>query len=472
MKVSKSRRRRSCNENEEKGRGDKLSNIPEYILYHILSFLDMKYVIQTSMLSRRWRYLWTSVSYLDFNDRVFVQCLESNTKNYPYRCFTEFVTRVLFFRHSSPIQKFVLSSYYDSCGTFHVDSWIRAAVQRNIQTLDLQFYPKSSLLELPQCLFNCTTLTSLALDFSLGLDEEPKRIVVPLPDSINLTGLRYMLLRSIGMMSTKSIDKVLSGCPVLEKLVIMRCQFVESKCLAISSPRLKHLELDMLEHYYSNPYSWRITVYAPSLISMRCKDFYCHDYSFENISLLETAEMEIEPRMTKVFPDNDDAKHMVKWLKELYNVKVLILNDTFLEAIGNAPEDLKVSVGPFSNLRRLELAAVIDIPHLQVLAYILEKSPNIEVLVVEAIETHRCPGDWGEGLTLQHLVSIKVRGVQGCFGEVDFLKILLEKATALRKMTIFTDEEFLSDINVFTNSLLTCPRASANAKIFVHHTKP
>ncbi|KAK8514939.1 hypothetical protein V6N12_001104 [Hibiscus sabdariffa] len=46
-----------------------LDNLPDPILCHILSFLPARDAVRTSILSRRWRYLFTSsISKLDFHD--------------------------------------------------------------------------------------------------------------------------------------------------------------------------------------------------------------------------------------------------------------------------------------------------------------------------------------------------------------------------------------------------------------------
>ncbi|KAK2634383.1 hypothetical protein Ddye_029175 [Dipteronia dyeriana] len=38
---------------------DRLSNLPEHIIYHILSFMGTEHAVQTSVLSKIWRYDWT-----------------------------------------------------------------------------------------------------------------------------------------------------------------------------------------------------------------------------------------------------------------------------------------------------------------------------------------------------------------------------------------------------------------------------
>ncbi|WCJ28580.1 F-box/RNI-like superfamily protein [Euphorbia peplus] len=50
---------------------DMISKLPDSILCHILSFMPTKYSVQSSILSRRWRFTWTSVSVLDLSDQLF-----------------------------------------------------------------------------------------------------------------------------------------------------------------------------------------------------------------------------------------------------------------------------------------------------------------------------------------------------------------------------------------------------------------
>lgn len=44
-----------------------LCNLPDSMLIHILSFLETKYAVRTSILSTRWKRLWASVENLVFD---------------------------------------------------------------------------------------------------------------------------------------------------------------------------------------------------------------------------------------------------------------------------------------------------------------------------------------------------------------------------------------------------------------------
>ncbi|RZC53753.1 hypothetical protein C5167_012611 [Papaver somniferum] len=50
---------------------DIISNIPEPLIHEIFSFMDMRSVLQTSVLSSRWRYVWKSSPILTFDFQMF-----------------------------------------------------------------------------------------------------------------------------------------------------------------------------------------------------------------------------------------------------------------------------------------------------------------------------------------------------------------------------------------------------------------
>ncbi|GJX90400.1 F-box domain, cyclin-like protein [Tanacetum coccineum] len=53
------------------GEEDRISNLPDEIIHRILSFLDMKYVVQTCALSKTWKNIWISLPYLNINTYLF-----------------------------------------------------------------------------------------------------------------------------------------------------------------------------------------------------------------------------------------------------------------------------------------------------------------------------------------------------------------------------------------------------------------
>ncbi|CAL1352214.1 unnamed protein product [Linum trigynum] len=83
---------------------DGLSDLPDNILHHILSFLDTKSAVQTSLLSRRWRCCWKHVPVLYFRPLSFTT----------YSSFRKHVCRVLSRRfHNTPVRNVTFEVYED-----------------------------------------------------------------------------------------------------------------------------------------------------------------------------------------------------------------------------------------------------------------------------------------------------------------------------------------------------------------------
>ncbi|KAI3850814.1 hypothetical protein MKX03_028527 [Papaver bracteatum] len=123
---------------------DRISELPDALIHHIFSFLDMKYVVQTSVLSRRWRYLWSSLPTIEVVDIPFIKAGDSYEVT--FNRFINFVDRLLLLRDSSDIQSLNLvwltvKLHLDVIGRYDITSrlstWIMAAVKHNIQELRL-----------------------------------------------------------------------------------------------------------------------------------------------------------------------------------------------------------------------------------------------------------------------------------------------------------------------------------------------
>ncbi|OVA14423.1 F-box domain [Macleaya cordata] len=277
---------------------DRISNLPETLIHHILSFLDMKWVVTTSILSRRWRYVWTSLPTLNFASNLF-KC--PNTKR---------------------IKGFIDFKDYSFSAT---------ALMYKDLCVDIM---GDLIVSFPQCLFTCKSLTKLEL--LMGAKETSKLI---LPNSMGLPRLKSLKLGSLYINDEKLANMLISSCPVLESLIIEDSYMN----LNISSLKFKHFELD--NTFYCFPLAMIVKLYAPNLTSYTCKDYMSHDYSLENLSSLVTADIHMKvkaedegkedvperyselPASRKIFY----AKRMMKLLRGLHNVKDRTLSLGFLE---------------------------------------------------------------------------------------------------------------------------------------------
>ncbi|KAL3520559.1 hypothetical protein ACH5RR_018708 [Cinchona calisaya] len=185
------------------GGEDRIGNLPESILSHILSRLPTTdQAVRTSVLSRKWEYKWTCIYNLTFDDRKRAQY--SKKLRRPEKAdFMKFVDRVLVLCKNTNIQKLELlfSEHYDP---FRMKTWITAALTSTVQRLcisyegDLVLAPRT---ESPWSLPIFDKLTHLKV-YSAGMAIECNE---PLIDFLKMTPALESL-KFTGRYSPKAAD--------------------------------------------------------------------------------------------------------------------------------------------------------------------------------------------------------------------------------------------------------------------------
>jgi hypothetical protein len=89
----------------------RLSSLPDDIIHKILSTVSMKDVVKTSVLSSRWRYIWTSMPYLNFSTKEFPTWHNRVTGEF-FPEFTRFVTYMFCLTAIIKYQCLLLSSFF------------------------------------------------------------------------------------------------------------------------------------------------------------------------------------------------------------------------------------------------------------------------------------------------------------------------------------------------------------------------
>ncbi|XP_042516387.1 putative FBD-associated F-box protein At5g53635 [Macadamia integrifolia] len=485
--------------------GDRIINLPDPILHQILSSIDMKCVVQMSILSRRLRDLWTYLPYLNFDHELFP--IEGNNKK---EYFMDFVDRVIFARNGATIQKFQLfgGSY---CDFDRIDSWVGVAVRCKVQELHLNFSTRRPVLMLPHSLFTCKSLT--VLKFNLGSDSNRPELI--LPDSSALTGLKTLHLGSFSLVDGELAGKFFSSCPVLETLIITNCSLLTTtKDLHISALQLKKLVIEIsVEDYegfghiqiFNGPVGCKIKISAPNLTSFRCRDYMARDYTIENICFPYNADMDLilknqlDNELTALLSDSNEllseskeihAKYVVDWLGRFYDVKALSLSSLFIWVISDVRGIIEKGLpAPFFDLRYLKVKTTLYAVTIRGILYLLPRCPCIESLVFEiAGKNYRLSQiyqSWDEAklnipakhyweslfpsqCSLNHLKSLEIWNLFGYMHEVVLLKFLLKNAPVLERLTIHPSDEWKYDednrLVEFGKELQTFPRASPSVK--------
>lgn len=187
---------------------DRIGNLPEQLIVSILERLPVQDAVKTSILSKKWRYRWTTMCTLVF----YNQFSEKFAKNGAFgrNGFIRIINHVLFF-HQGPISKFVLHIPNVSLDGFQeIDQWVLFLSRNSVR----EFFLVNSYrrYEVPSYLFSCLELRKLHLD---------NCTLKPLLEFHKLPNLEYLYLKNIDFgdnLGTRVID-----LPRLKRLILFSC---------------------------------------------------------------------------------------------------------------------------------------------------------------------------------------------------------------------------------------------------------
>ncbi|XP_042500443.1 putative F-box/LRR-repeat protein At5g38386 isoform X3 [Macadamia integrifolia] len=180
---------------KEMGRNyDRISDLPDPVLQHILSFLPTKYAVSTSILSRRWQSLWTYVDKLNFEDDLFYSIQMDEDLMFK---FMDFVDNVLVVNNMLNIEKLRLLG--GDCNADRIDSWIQAAIKhenlthnffRNCPTLENLIMKKCGLRDLKVLHISAPRLKFLTVECGCGGQKSLSHCEIKV-STRDLVSLRY-----------------------------------------------------------------------------------------------------------------------------------------------------------------------------------------------------------------------------------------------------------------------------------------
>ncbi|KAI3839933.1 hypothetical protein MKW92_039364 [Papaver armeniacum] len=447
---------------------DRISTLPDSLIHHILSFIDTKFAVQTCVLSKRWRYTWTTMPVLNFchhrksddaedcddegdnltNRFITDEDCDDEGENLTNH-FITFVDKVLSLRdNNSDIQRFHLECslcytvWDDLYGS--IKRWVTAAVSHNVQELHIEAKPDEDF-EIPLCLYTCESLTKLDLEltgFQEGDEDYFSKII--LPHTMGLPRLKSLDLRLsyILFSDEKLTSKFFSSFPNLESLVIVywgrdEGGFLDMN-LKISLPQLKHFKFNSLEEEWNS----EVTLHAPSLSSFIFNSHFSTTFTLENVSSLVTADVEI--RINEEYQlASSYGQRFMKFFRGLHKVKFLTLRHSFIKQYHYDPE-----VYPYFDEVKINPENMRD--------------------YWDARLSSQC--------MLCHLKFVEIDGLRGCIYELKFLEVLLKHATVLEKVVLAyhsTKQDSVMEnwMKKFSKMLLTFPRASKNINFLFELSK-
>ncbi|KAI3931578.1 hypothetical protein MKW92_011180 [Papaver armeniacum] len=438
-------------------RKDRISELPEHLIHLILSYLPTQCVVSTSVLSKTWRYFWTSVPVIDFRELEFPEIVQLQDT---IEEVENFVDKMLSIHHDTgDIKKFYLDTnkFDPQCQKLH--EWLTALFTRqNLEEFVFidenwsydSFFPSSG---------RYASLVIMELD---TWNE------VNLPDAINFPNLKICKFRNaeLCMYSKDPTQQFFSNLPVLEELELTDCRWNISDQLIISAPALKYLfitspnERTDFDGDFPN-YWFKINIFAPNLLSLRYTDLSADDFILHRFESLVDVEIDFQRCNTDMPLPQENVPITTKVLKELSNVKCLKISGvTFEELL--FPDDLITNWPKFHNLVRLEVTSGISFSKDKTLLNFLRISPNLQTIVFAGGffgNQSSTDSGWKAGMVplcvLLHLKSLNA------------VKTFLKNARVLRRLIIKFSYLPKDEQNNIMKKLLKFPRGSPSCNIQV-----
>ncbi|XP_023729568.1 F-box/LRR-repeat protein At3g59190 [Lactuca sativa] len=442
---------------------DVISNLPDCILDHILSFMPTKEVVKTSILSTRWKNLWASAPNIDFDDERLRGKEVDALRLLDVTSFVNFVERVLRLRDASNMEKFRLSCHVFR-DAFKIRSWISHAIMQNVQELDLFLFAEDPSV-IPQSMFNSTSLVSLKIRMDC---------VIEFPSDVSFPCLKTLHLSFVRFPNDDFTEKLFSGCRVLEELVLFRICLRNLKNIAISNSTLKRLTICDQSSFVvvNDPTSGcKIKIDAANLTYFEYIGFLSNKIILNNTSSLEKSFIEfLNPRGRG--NELEVAGRAIDLLKRLKHVVSLRLSDYYI--IETLSFVASVCSVVFPNLTHLMMTMEIENDTFTELMRLLSFCPVLQSICFS--EGFKCFMHLGENHYIWYskpiciencLKTVSLKNFHGYKSEICFLKCVLKTACALERMDIRWSETYLRDLKRKTKARKELEKIERSSTAFV-----
>ncbi|TVU38781.1 hypothetical protein EJB05_12168 [Eragrostis curvula] len=378
---------------------DHISRLPDEVLGTIISLLPTKDGARTQAVARRWRHLWRSAP---LNLQVDYHLSGQDRKR------VIFVTKILA-DHPGPARRFSLRGIFLRDRYSKIDGWLLSRTLNGLREIEFSYEIENRLLPYP--------LPPSALRFAptlcvadIGSCDFPNEIA----PSLNFPCLKQLTLRSVSM-SEDAFHSLLSGCPVLESLLLLNNAGIVS--LRISSPTLRSIG-------FSNAQ-------------------YCFRFNVQDAIMLQELVIEHAPcleRLLPLYPNHGPAAIRVMHAPKLEILGLLSDGISRLE-LGTSVFQEMMAVSLTSSMCTVKIL-VLDTkgPNLDAVVNFIMCFPCLEKLYIisHPMKTMKNVLRYNPLHPIKclelHLEKVVLKNYDGKKPDVDFAKFFVLNAKALKKM--------------------------------------
>ncbi|XP_076930746.1 F-box protein At1g60400-like [Bidens hawaiensis] len=363
---------------------DRLSSLPDNLIHKILAFVSMKHVVETSLLSSRWRFMWTSMPYLNFSSDDFASLPQ----------FSEAVAHVLSRRDAQIEVESLVLSLHGKVSREFAKRVLNYAFSHNVQRMAIRCLIEEKI-EFPLSLFRSRSLTHLTLIGSVDCSIASTTWELPALTTLHLGYVTLYCGNDEDDDEDDDDNNIIAKCPNLKNLTLDGCKITGPNGLSICHPRLSNLTLENGDWALDSvhvvaPHLKNLSIVncdwvhlsAPDLTSFIYRRGYSLEFSTDSLPSLEEVDLCIrQPRET-------EAHTIIGLLQKFHGVKCLTINLETLEVVSSSVELISNQPSLFANLRKLNIypvnmqaepkAAVSN----EVKNYLLGRSPSASFTLV------------------------------------------------------------------------------------------
>ncbi|XP_018437563.2 putative F-box/FBD/LRR-repeat protein At1g22000 [Raphanus sativus] len=179
---------------------NRICDLPDDLILEIMNFIPTKDAVATTILSKRWRLIWTMLPTLEYKD--------SGSGIIGW-----FVEKSLQLHKAPKLERLTIELGPHSHVDVDVEKCLENAVNRGVHELDLNLLWNAEITSFPKSLHTCDTLVDLVLS---------NKILVDVPSQVDLPSLLYLSLIDVVYKDEDSLAGLLSSSSVLHWLMVQR----------------------------------------------------------------------------------------------------------------------------------------------------------------------------------------------------------------------------------------------------------